>query len=94
MARPKVLLLDEPFAGVNPTLAQELADHVWQLKGEGLAIVLIEHDLGLVGRLCDPVYVMDAGTVLAVGSMDELQQNPAVVDAYLGQTLRTAHAAS
>jgi len=88
MARPKVLLLDEPFAGVNPTLAQELADHVSQLRREGLAIVLIEHDLSLVGRLCDPVYVMDAGTVLAIGSMDELQQNVAVVDAYLGQTLR------
>lgn len=87
MPRPHLLLLDEPFAGVNPTLAQELADHVWELKGEGLAIVLIEHDLSLVGRLCDPVYVMDAGSVLAVGSMEELQRNPAVVSAYLGQTL-------
>ena len=87
MSRPRLLLLDEPFAGVNPTLAQELADHVWDLKGQGLAIILVEHELSLVARLCEPICVMDAGSVLAVGSMDELHRNPAVVSAYLGQTL-------
>jgi ABC-type branched-subunit amino acid transport system ATPase component len=86
MAKPKVLLLDEPFAGVNPTLAQELADHVLTLRDDSLAIVLIEHDLGLMGRLCDPIVVMETGSVLASGSMDELSKNDAVVGAYLGAT--------
>jgi ABC-type branched-subunit amino acid transport system ATPase component len=85
MARPKVLLLDEPFAGVNPTLAHELADHIEGLKDSGLAIVLIEHDLALVGRLCNPVVVMSEGTVLAEGHMDDISANADVVTVYLGQ---------
>jgi ABC-type branched-subunit amino acid transport system ATPase component len=85
MANPKLLLLDEPFAGVNPTLAQELADHVEQLNREGQSMILIEHELNLVGRLCDPIIVMANGTVLAKGSMDELGQSAEVLDAYLGR---------
>ncbi|HUZ41857.1 MAG TPA: ABC transporter ATP-binding protein [Acidimicrobiales bacterium] len=88
MAKPKLLLLDEPFAGVNPTLAQELADHVEQLNREGQSMILIEHELNLVGRLCDPVIVMTNGSVLASGSIDELGKNAEVVDAYLGRTER------
>lgn len=85
MSNPKVLLLDEPFAGVNPTLALELADHVEGLRNSGLAIVLIEHELSLVGRLCDPVVVMSGGTVLAAGTMEEISANSDVVDIYLGK---------
>ena len=88
MANPKLLLLDEPFAGVNPTLAQELADHVEQLNREGQSMILIEHELNLVGRLCDPVIVMANGSVLASGSMDELGKSAEVLDAYLGRTER------
>jgi ABC-type branched-subunit amino acid transport system ATPase component len=87
MARPSVLLLDEPFAGVNPTLAKELADHIEELKDSGLAIVLIEHDLGLVGRLCDPIVVMSEGSVLATGDMDDISANADVVTVYLGQAV-------
>lgn len=85
MARPPVLLLDEPFAGVNPTLAQELAGHIEGLRGSGLAIVLIEHELRLVGRLCDPIVVMSGGTILAKGTMAEISANAEVVDVYLGR---------
>lgn len=84
MSNPRVLLLDEPFAGVNPTLAHELADHIERLRGSGLAVVLIEHELGLVGRLCDPVVVMSGGTVLAQGTMDEISANAEVINVYLG----------
>jgi ABC-type branched-subunit amino acid transport system ATPase component len=86
MARPPVLLLDEPFAGVNPTLANELASHIEELKGSGLAIVLIEHELGLVGRLCDPIVVMSEGSVLAQGTMDDISANADVVSVYLGSS--------
>jgi ABC-type branched-subunit amino acid transport system ATPase component len=90
MANPKLLLLDEPFAGVNPTLAQELADHVEELNRGGQSIILIEHELGLVGRLCDPVIVMANGSVLASGSMDELGKSTEVLDAYLGRSERVS----
>ncbi|MCL6596468.1 MAG: ABC transporter ATP-binding protein [Firmicutes bacterium] len=83
MANPKILLLDEPMAGVNPTLAQELAGHIESLRDEGMTILLIEHELRLVERLCDPVVVMAQGRVLAEGTMDELRRNEEVVKAYL-----------
>jgi ABC-type branched-subunit amino acid transport system ATPase component len=92
MANPKLLLLDEPFAGVNPTLAQELADHVEQLNREGQSMILIEHELNLVGRLCDPVIVMTNGSVLASGTIDELGKNQEVLDAYLGRDERVSTA--
>lgn len=88
MANPKLLLLDEPFAGVNPTLAQELADHVEELNRGGQSMILIEHELNLVGRLCDPVIVLANGSVLARGSMDDLGKSAEVLDAYLGRTER------
>jgi neutral amino acid transport system ATP-binding protein len=90
MANPKLLLLDEPFAGVNPTLAQELADHIEELNRGGQSMILIEHELNLVGRLCDPVIVLANGSVLAKGSMDELGKSAEVLDAYLGRTERVA----
>jgi branched-chain amino acid transport system ATP-binding protein len=92
MSNPKLLLLDEPFAGVNPTLAQELADHVAQLNREGQSMILIEHELNLVGRLCDPVIVMTNGSVLASGTIDELGKNQEVLDAYLGRDERVSAA--
>ncbi len=84
MAEPKMLLLDEPMAGVNPSLANSIADRLEELLEEGMTMLMIEHDLHLVERLCDPVVVMAHGAVLAEGSMAELQENVEVVDAYLG----------
>jgi ABC-type branched-subunit amino acid transport system ATPase component len=84
MARPKLLLLDEPMAGVSPSLALSIADRLMELRDAGMTMLMVEHELRLVEKLCDPVVVMARGTVLAEGSMAELQSNQEVVDAYLG----------
>ena len=83
MTQPSMLLLDEPMAGVNPTLSHEVQDHLLELRDEGLTMLLVEHELAVVSRLCHRVFVMASGRVLAEGSMDELQGNDEVVDAYL-----------
>jgi ABC-type branched-subunit amino acid transport system ATPase component len=83
MARPKVLLLDEPLAGVNPTLRLTVEEHLLRLREGGLTMLMVEHELGSVERCCDSVIVMAQGRVLATGSMDEVSANAEVVDAYL-----------
>ncbi|HEY6540945.1 MAG TPA: ABC transporter ATP-binding protein [Ktedonobacteraceae bacterium] len=86
MTQPKLLLLDEPFAGINPVLAARLSDYIEALcKDEGITFLIIEHNLAMVERLCHMVIVMALGRTIAEGSMAELRQNPAVVDAYLGE---------
>ena len=84
MAEPKMLLLDEPMAGVNPTLALSIAERLAELRDQGMTMLMVEHELRWVDKLCDPVVVMARGRVLAKGSMAELHENPQVVDAYLG----------
>jgi ABC-type branched-subunit amino acid transport system ATPase component len=84
MAEPKLLLLDEPMAGVNPTLALSISERLEELRDEGVTMLMVEHELRWVERLCDPIVVMARGRVLAEGSMEELQENEEVVDAYLG----------
>jgi ABC-type branched-subunit amino acid transport system ATPase component len=84
MARPKLLLLDEPMAGVSPSLALSIAGRLMELRDGGMTMLMVEHELRLVEKLCDPVVVMARGTVLAEGSMAQLQSNQEVVDAYLG----------
>jgi branched-chain amino acid transport system ATP-binding protein len=87
MADPKVILLDEPGAGVNPTLLAELADMIRRLNSDvGYTICLIEHNMDMIARLCDPVIVMAEGRVLAEGHIDEIRRNKQVLDAYLGET--------
>jgi branched-chain amino acid transport system permease protein len=83
MAKPKVLLLDEPFAGVLPSLVRTLEAHLLALRVDGLAIVMVEHELGAVERITDSVVVMAQGRVLAQGTMSEMREHPEVVDAYL-----------
>jgi ABC-type branched-subunit amino acid transport system ATPase component len=83
MAQPQLLLLDEPMAGVNPTLAGEIAGHLAELRSEGITMLMVEHELAFVERLCDPVIVMAQGRVLAQGSMSDLRANREVVNAYL-----------
>lgn len=86
MTEAKVVLLDEPGAGVNPTLMDTLSNAISRLNRErGYTFCLIEHDMDLIARLCDPVVVMADGTVLMQGSMDEVRASEAVRDAYLGQ---------
>ena len=83
MARPKLLLLDEPMAGVSRTLAPVIEALIAELREEGMTVVLIEHELALVERLCSPVIVLAQGRVLMQGEMAEARANPEVRKAYL-----------
>lgn len=85
MADPDLVLLDEPGAGVNPTLMKRLAGYIRQLSEEhGITVFLIEHDMDLVMNICEHVVVMSNGSKLAEGTPDEVRQNPDVLEAYLG----------
>jgi branched-chain amino acid transport system ATP-binding protein len=89
MADPKIVLLDEPGAGVNPTLMKKLIANIETLREEqGITFFLIEHDMDLVMNLCDPVIVMSEGKKLAEGNADEIKSNEAVLEAYLGGQYR------
>jgi branched-chain amino acid transport system ATP-binding protein len=83
MSKPKMLLLDEPFAGVNPTLAREIEQYLLDLRAEGLSMIMVEHELSVVERVCDPVIVMAQGRVIAEGSMGDVGSRQEVLDAYL-----------
>jgi branched-chain amino acid transport system ATP-binding protein len=83
-----VILLDEPGAGVNPTLLSRLCDNIVRLNREhGYTFCIIEHDMDLVARLCDPIIVLAEGRVLATGTMQQIRADPAVLDAYLSRTV-------
>ena len=84
MADPDVILLDEPAAGVNPTLLREIADRIVALNERGVSILLIEHNMDMVAQLCSRVMVMALGKPLAAGKPSEVIRNPDVVRAYLG----------
>jgi branched-chain amino acid transport system ATP-binding protein len=85
MARPRLVLLDEPGAGVNPSLMNVLVDDIRRTNQEkGVTFLIIEHDLDLVMRLCNPVVVMNNGATLAEGSPREVRANREVIEAYLG----------
>jgi branched-chain amino acid transport system ATP-binding protein/neutral amino acid transport system ATP-binding protein len=85
MAEPRLLLLDEPVAGVNPTLALEIAGHLRELIAEGISVLLIEHHMDTIAALCDPVIVMAEGTHLREGTFNELANDPVVREAYMGR---------
>ena len=83
MLQPRLLLLDEPTAGVHPSIVGQIASYLENLRDEGLTIVMVEHQLGVVERLCDPVIVMAQGKVIGRGSLAELRAQRDVVEAYL-----------
>ncbi len=85
MASPKLIMLDEPVAGVNPTLTREIAGHLRGLVGEGVTILLIEHHMDTIAELCDRVVVLAEGRNLADGSFDEVAHDAAVQEAYMGR---------
>jgi ABC-type branched-subunit amino acid transport system ATPase component len=86
MARPRMILLDEPVAGVNPTLSGEIAERIQQIREEdGLTFLIVEHDMDMVARICDPVVVMAQGATLMQGSFDDIASDARVQDAYLGK---------
>jgi branched-chain amino acid transport system permease protein len=83
LAEPKVLLLDEPMAGVHPNLAHKIGDQLTRLAEAGMTILMVEHELAIMDAYCDPVIVLAEGKVLAKGTMAELRANSEVVEAYL-----------
>jgi branched-chain amino acid transport system ATP-binding protein len=84
-ARPRLLLLDEPVAGMNYDEAETIRNLMLKLRDDGLSILLIEHDMAFVMNLCDYLYVLDFGVLIAQGQPNDIKTNPAVLDAYLGQ---------
>lgn len=87
MAHPKVLLLDEPMAGINPALIDRIGDHILALLDQDVTVLMVEHNLQVVERICEYVIVMAEGKTLATGRMAELRAMPEVVRAYLGGEL-------
>jgi len=83
MSNPRVLLLDEPMVGVAPALVETVEEWLRQLSGQGLTILMVEHELGVVERLCDSVLVMARGNLISQGTMKDIQSSRDVADAYL-----------
>jgi len=84
MSSPRLVLLDEPTAGVNPVLIETMERHVRERNAEGITFLIVEHDMTFVMRLCDPVIVLDAGKPIFAGAPSVVQNNALVLDAYLG----------
>ncbi|HEY6822163.1 MAG TPA: ABC transporter ATP-binding protein [Burkholderiales bacterium] len=87
MAQPRVLLLDEPAAGLNDSETSELATLLRALRESGITVIVVEHNMSLVMGVADEVIVLDAGTIVASGTPAEIQRNPRVVEAYVGKDL-------
>jgi ABC-type branched-subunit amino acid transport system ATPase component len=84
MARPRLVLLDEPAGGVNPVVLEAIAAHIRELNAAGTTFLIVEHNMGFVTELCDSVVVLDHGSRIAQGTPAEVSSNPLVLDAYLG----------
>jgi len=84
MADPEIILLDEPGAGVNPTLMNKLIGYIRKLNEQGKTFLIVEHNMELVMTLCNPVIVMNAGTILTKGEPEEVRNDERVINAYLG----------
>lgn len=81
---PRLILLDEPAGGINPTLIQQMSDRIKELNKRGISFLVVEHNMEFVMDLCDEIAVMERGSVIAVGKPAEIRSNPRVLDAYLG----------
>ena len=91
MTEAKAVLLDEVAAGVNKTLLKDLAANIERMNRElGYTFFVIEHDMDLIGRLCDPVIVMASGEKIAEGPMEELRKDPQIIEAYFGSSMEVA----
>ena len=87
MASPSLFLLDEPMAGVNPALIERIGGYILDMKAQGVTVLMIEHNLNVVERICDNVIVLAEGHTLATGKLSELRENKEVVTAYLGEII-------
>ena len=87
MTDPEMVLLDEPLAGVNPTLEEKLLDRIHRLREDGYTFLLVEHDMDVIMNNCEHVIVMHQGTVLAEGTGEEIRNDDRVIEAYLGEDI-------
>ena len=85
MLEPRLVLLDEPAGGVNPGMIDRITELIVQLNRQGISFLIVEHNMPMVLELCDPILVMAAGKVIAEGPPHEIQRDPVVLDAYLGE---------
>ena len=85
MAEPKMILMDEPTAGINPTLIRQLVEIVKELTAKGVQVFLIEHNMPLVAEICDHVFVLDSGNLIFSGSPGDAVEDRGVIEAYLGR---------
>ncbi|MGF1488452.1 MAG: ABC transporter ATP-binding protein [Prochloraceae cyanobacterium] len=85
MSEPKLILLDEPAAGVNPTLIEQICEHILNWNQQDISFLIIEHNMDVIMSLCDRIWVLAEGSNLADGTPEEIQNNPRVLEAYLGQ---------
>ena len=85
-AHPDVMLLDEPFTGMNPEETKRMMELMFKLRDSGVTILLVEHDMHAIMGLCDQITVMSFGKLLAEGSPQEIREHPDVIEAYLGST--------
>ena len=99
MLDPRLILLDEPAGGINPVLIERMAEMIRELNSHGTTFLIVEHNMHFVLGLCDPVHVLARGGCISSGSPEQIQADPAVIDAYLGDdfsldSAKTAEAAA
>jgi ABC-type branched-subunit amino acid transport system ATPase component len=85
MSSPRLLLLDEPVAGINPAMIDELKQELLRMPARGVTVFIVEHNLKLVFDICDAIFVLDRGRILAAGTPDEIAKDERVIEAYLGK---------
>lgn len=83
--RPKLILLDEPTAGMNPIETEQLGKKIIQMRSVGITVLVVEHDMALISQVCDEVYVLNFGEILTSGTHDTVKRDPRVIEAYLGK---------
>jgi ABC-type branched-subunit amino acid transport system ATPase component len=93
MLDPKLILLDEPAGGINPTLIERMGETIRELNSRGKTFLIVEHNMPFILRLCDPVRVLGRGQLMAQGTPMEIQKDPRVLDAYLGDDFAVEHEA-
>ena len=88
MLDPKLIMLDEPAGGINPVLIERMGEMIRELNSYGKTFLIVEHNMPFVLGLCDPIHVLARGRTMATGTPEEIQRDPAVIDAYLGDDFR------